>query len=136
MRIKGNFFMAHKMGVESQKSITLTIISELKYANPMWMQSKKPHCELMLSDDVVGDVMDELMRGGFGQISIHHNYGTIFMSFGHSTPDVDFSTSSTQRASILNDHCRWNKGFLVHDKVHHDFQMWESRGGEGRQRRV
>jgi hypothetical protein len=133
MGIKGNFSTSLEVRVESKKSIVLTSASEFKDANAMRMQSEKPDSKLMLGADVVGDVMDELVASSHGHISIHHNYGTTFMSFGHSALDVDFSTSSTQRASIYYDHYRRNKRFQVDGEVLHDFQRWVSRGGKERQ---
>jgi hypothetical protein len=51
----------NEVRVEDYQSITLTSIPEPKESNGKGMQSEEPDIELMLSNNVVGDVMEKLV---------------------------------------------------------------------------
>jgi hypothetical protein len=91
------------------------------------MKSKEPDNKLMLSDDVVGDVMQDVVMGSSKNLSIDDNDGTIVMGLSHTTPDVHLSARPPQWTSIFNHHHRWDEGFRIHHKVSHG--GWDSGRG-------
>jgi hypothetical protein len=67
----------------------------------------------MLSNNVVGDLMKQLVSGGNREVPIDHSNGTVLMGLGHPTPNVDFSLQRWMLQSMVAHHwrtrsCSWS----------------------------
>jgi hypothetical protein len=67
--------------IEGYQSITLTSIPEPKDTDAMGMQSEESDVELVLSSNVVGDVVKELVSGSSREIAIENHNGVVFESW-------------------------------------------------------
>jgi hypothetical protein len=117
MRIESDFSMTNEVQVESEQSVTLTGIPQPKDTNTVGVKGEKPDIKLMLSDDVVGDVIQDLVSSSSRELSVDDHNGTILMELSHTTPDVHLSARPSQWASIFNDHRWWDESLRIHHKL-------------------
>jgi hypothetical protein len=83
------------------------------------VKGKEPDIELMLGDDVVGDLMHDLVSDSSRELSVDDGDGTALMGLSHTAPDVHLSTRSSQWTSVFKHHHRWDERFWIHHKVCH-----------------
>jgi hypothetical protein len=118
MRVESDLSMANEVWVESKQSITLAGIPQPKDTNTVGMKGEEPDIELMLSGDVVGDVMQDLLLSSGRELSVYDRDGTVLMELSHTTPDVHLSARPSQW-SFFKNHRRRDERLWIHRIVRH-----------------
>jgi hypothetical protein len=83
------------------------------------VQGKEPDVELMLSDDEVGNVVQDLVSSSSRKVTIDDCDSAVFMGLSHTTPSVDLPARPSQRPSILQNHRRRDERLWIYNEVGH-----------------